>query len=60
MIKRSVVRMPMVIIVPLGLKTKVRVRISGFSGALAVGDILQVAVLYDKLDVVLGPKTLGT
>ncbi len=51
--------MPMVIIVPLGLKTKVRAQISSSSGALAVGDILQVAVLHDKLDVVLGPKTLG-
>lgn len=59
MIKRNVMRMPMVIIVPIGLKTKVRVRISGSSGALAVGDILQVAILHDKLEVVLGPKTLG-
>ena len=59
MIKRNVVRMPMVIIVPLSLKTKVRAQISGSSGALAVGDILQVAVLHDKLDVVLSPKTLG-
>ena len=51
--------MPMVIIVPLGMKTKARVRISDSSGALAVRDILQVAVLHDKLDVVLSPKTLG-
>ncbi len=52
-------RMPMVIIVPNGQIAKVRDRIESPSGALAVGDILQVAVLHDKLEVVLGPKTLG-